>query len=117
MKRAEEDGRAKLVSVFISNLSCRIPRSALWEAFNSYGKVMDVFIKFTSFKPFTFGFVRYQSVEECERAISEANLRWMDWRVIGVKKADVGWSDRKIRSSWSRSLFKNSEVQLRLKRY
>lgn len=79
--------------MFVCNLSCRIPRRDLWEAFNSYGKVKDVFIKYTRLKSYTFAFVQYKSEEECTKVVEEGNNR--KCRFIAVKIASYGWKSRK----------------------
>ncbi|XVF06595.1 hypothetical protein REPUB_Repub06bG0062500 [Reevesia pubescens] len=84
------DWRSSLHSVFVENLSSRISRGALWEAFNTYGRVVDVFIP-KSFpgrdRSFTFAFVRFKLESEAMKAIKEGNKRMMGGRIIGVSKA------------------------------
>ncbi|XVF04128.1 hypothetical protein REPUB_Repub05bG0055400 [Reevesia pubescens] len=85
------DWRSKFFSVFVSNLSRRVPRSALWEAFSLYGKVADVFIQ-TNIKPgkdssSTYAFIRFFSQEDAAKAIRLGNRRLIDGRLIFVKVA------------------------------
>ncbi|XVE88637.1 hypothetical protein DITRI_Ditri19aG0085500 [Diplodiscus trichospermus] len=70
------DWRAKLFTVFISNLSRRVSNRALWEAFNSYGKYYEMM-----------------------NAIKMGNKRKIDGRFIFVKKANYGWVERRRRGS------------------
>ncbi|XVF46754.1 hypothetical protein PTKIN_Ptkin03bG0053800 [Pterospermum kingtungense] len=81
--------------MFVSNLSRRVSRNALWKAFESYGSVADVFILDHSKRPFCFAFVRYRSVEECRRAVRDGNGRWIDGRLILIKEASYGWKERR----------------------
>ncbi|XVF77527.1 hypothetical protein PTKIN_Ptkin14bG0051800 [Pterospermum kingtungense] len=69
-------------------------RSALWEAFEAYGRVADVFISFRSKRPFCFAFVSYRSVDECRRAVRGGNGRRNDESVVMVKEASFGWKER-----------------------
>ncbi|XVF83769.1 hypothetical protein PTKIN_Ptkin16aG0519200 [Pterospermum kingtungense] len=64
---------ASLPTVFVNNLSKRVSKRALWEVFNHYGTVMDVFVKFHSRKPFTFAFIRFKLESDCQRAVVEVN--------------------------------------------
>ncbi|XVE50486.1 hypothetical protein DITRI_Ditri01bG0166100 [Diplodiscus trichospermus] len=70
------DWRAILFSVFIDNLSRRVSRGALWEAFSEYGRVVDVFISFYGgghgVKETIFAFVRYKHKSELTKAIKPA---------------------------------------------
>ncbi|XVF57147.1 hypothetical protein PTKIN_Ptkin06aG0180600 [Pterospermum kingtungense] len=84
----------KLYTVFVNNLSRRVTRSALWEAFEAYGRVADMFISFHSKRPFCFAFVRYRSVDECIRVVRGGNRRRIDGQVIMVKEASFGWKER-----------------------
>ncbi|XVF60748.1 hypothetical protein PTKIN_Ptkin08bG0073300 [Pterospermum kingtungense] len=97
-----DEWRGGLPTVFINNLNRRVSKSALWEAFNQYGVVMDVFISFRSKKPFTFAFVRYKSESECRRAVAAGNQRIIDNRIISVRRAQYRWSNRKNMSRVSR---------------
>ncbi|XVF82041.1 hypothetical protein PTKIN_Ptkin16aG0011200 [Pterospermum kingtungense] len=56
---------------------------------------MDIFIGFRSKKPFTFAFVRYRSESECGRAVVVGNQRIIDGRIISVRRAQYGRSNRK----------------------
>ncbi|XVE59553.1 hypothetical protein DITRI_Ditri05aG0055200 [Diplodiscus trichospermus] len=93
------DRRSNLHTVFVNNLSRRVSRSALWEAFSTYGRVTDVFINFRSRKPFTFAFVRYRLEEECKSTIKEGNNRRVDGIFILVKRATFGWKERRASKS------------------
>ncbi|XVE63687.1 hypothetical protein DITRI_Ditri07aG0039900 [Diplodiscus trichospermus] len=95
-----EDWRANLFSIFVDSLSRRVSKVALWEAFNNYGRVMDVyihsFVKGNREKETTFAFVRYKFEAEMIRVIEGGNNRGIDgWHII-VKEASYGWSERKI---------------------
>ncbi|XVF28223.1 hypothetical protein REPUB_Repub15cG0011000 [Reevesia pubescens] len=85
------DWRSKFFSVFVTNLSRRVSRRALWEAFSHYGKVADVFIQ-ANIKPgkdssFTYAFIRFFSQEDAAKAIRLGNRRLIDGRLIFIKVA------------------------------
>ncbi|KAK8498299.1 hypothetical protein V6N11_061733 [Hibiscus sabdariffa] len=65
------------VAVFVNFVSKRIHPSTLKEAFEVYGKVIDVFIAFNSVKRrgmrSTFAFVRFSNPKEAMNAIKGAN--------------------------------------------
>ncbi|XVF36337.1 hypothetical protein REPUB_Repub19eG0049700 [Reevesia pubescens] len=90
--------RSNLFSVFVDNLSCRVSKNALWEAFCQYGKVVDVYISFASkygkARSYTFAFVRYKFEHEALAAIEEGNRRMIDGRCIVVKKAESDASSK-----------------------
>ncbi|XVF88724.1 hypothetical protein PTKIN_Ptkin19aG0073700 [Pterospermum kingtungense] len=90
------DWRANLHTVWVNNLSRRVSKGSLWEAFNGYGRVVDVFINYHSRKPYTYAFVRYIYEEECRRAVQEGNRRRIDGRLISIKIAAFGWKERRI---------------------
>ncbi|XVF28469.1 hypothetical protein REPUB_Repub15cG0032000 [Reevesia pubescens] len=98
---AVERWRSGLFSVFVQNVSRRISKSSLWEAFNSYGNVLDVYISFYDKmgKPrsVTFAFVRFKLESESQKAIEEGNNRLMDGRAIRVSMAKYK------RRLWSRT--------------
>ncbi|XVF82531.1 hypothetical protein PTKIN_Ptkin16aG0057100 [Pterospermum kingtungense] len=94
-KSSHGDWRDHLYTAFVDNLSKRVSRRALWEAFNIYGRVEDVFISFRNAKPTTFAFVRYKHEVEMRKAIELGNYRRIDGRCISVKKANFGWRDRR----------------------
>ncbi|XVE93639.1 hypothetical protein REPUB_Repub01dG0211300 [Reevesia pubescens] len=89
--------RSNLHTVFVDNLSWRVPKGALWEAFNNYGKVLDVYIPTTNRvkvnRASSFAFVRYESESEMQRVIDRGNCRRIDGRLILVKKALTNWKD------------------------
>ena len=43
-KDAKYDWRSNLHSAFVDNLSLRVSKGALWDAFCEYGRVVDVYI-------------------------------------------------------------------------
>ncbi|XVF50690.1 hypothetical protein PTKIN_Ptkin04bG0122600 [Pterospermum kingtungense] len=85
-QQQRSDWRANLFTVFFNNLSRRVSRNALWEAFEAYGRVVDIFILDHSKRPFCFAFVRYRSVEECRRVVRDGNGRRIDGMLILVKE-------------------------------
>ncbi|XVF79834.1 hypothetical protein PTKIN_Ptkin15bG0021600 [Pterospermum kingtungense] len=99
---SDNDWRRNLFIVYVSNISTRIQKSTLWQAFNSYGMVMNVFIKHKEAIATTFGFVRYKTIEECRRAIEMENNSKVDEKFLKVKMAEYGWSNR--RSTWKQEL-------------
>ena len=90
-------------------------RGALWEAFSTYGKVIDVFISFqnrrTKNRAATFAFVRYKNEYELSKAIEFGNNRRIDGRHIKVKKASYGWNERSTKAGSQESVSKVSESQ------
>ncbi|XVE86036.1 hypothetical protein DITRI_Ditri18aG0004100 [Diplodiscus trichospermus] len=97
-KSSSKDWRDNLFTVFVDNISCRVPKSAVWEVFDLYGKVVDVFIgvpkSWRRQKRITYAFVRYKTLSEMQKAVQEGNNRLIDGRYIWVKKASFGWKDR-----------------------
>ncbi|MED6191981.1 hypothetical protein PIB30_005799 [Stylosanthes scabra] len=67
-------------SVFVDNLPLDTTTQWLWKAFNSTGKVVDVYLsrKFRARNPLRFAFVRYRSREEVARTIEQLN-GWIIW--------------------------------------
>ncbi|XVE78855.1 hypothetical protein DITRI_Ditri14bG0011600 [Diplodiscus trichospermus] len=94
------DCRANLFSIFVDNLSHRVSKRALWEAFGEYGRVMDVYTP-SSFrgsraKKTTFACVRYKFRSEMLKAIRFENKRRIDgWR-IRMKQTSYGGKDRRF---------------------
>ncbi|KAK8478146.1 hypothetical protein V6N11_059511, partial [Hibiscus sabdariffa] len=64
-------------TVFVDNLSRRVPRGAIWELFNHYRKVFQVFISMVNkklrYQDSTFAFVRFVNEEGMLRAIEKMN--------------------------------------------
>ncbi|XVF66820.1 hypothetical protein PTKIN_Ptkin10aG0068400 [Pterospermum kingtungense] len=89
-KRVECDWRANFHSVFISNLSRRVSKQSLWEAFNACGRVVDVYINFHSQNQHTFAFVIYKWEEDSRNVIVEGNNKVIDALSIRVKKVFSG---------------------------
>ncbi|KAE8723356.1 MORC family CW-type zinc finger protein 3 isoform 2 [Hibiscus syriacus] len=75
-------------TVFVDNLSKRVPRSVLREYFNHYGQVVRIFIprflEKPKYKSSTFAFVQYAGEEGRKKAIQYANGTWIDGRRINV---------------------------------
>ncbi|KAL4386551.1 hypothetical protein GQ457_09G024140 [Hibiscus cannabinus] len=76
------------VSVFINHVSKRIQTATLKEAFEEYGKVLDVYIAYHNPRRAkmrsTFAFVRFSNVWEAMNAVEMANNRKMDGFTIKV---------------------------------
>ncbi|KAL4309565.1 hypothetical protein GQ457_01G031530 [Hibiscus cannabinus] len=70
------------VSVFVNFVSKRIHPKTLREAFEAYGRIVDVFIAYNNAKRLgmrsTFAFVRFTSFKEALLAVEKANNRIMD---------------------------------------
>ena len=82
----------------MGNLSKRVSKSVLWEAFLEYGKVVDIFIpryRNDTSKSNTFAFVRYKFELEMKKTIEHGNNRKVDGWYIRVNKASFGWKDRR----------------------
>ncbi|XVF31576.1 hypothetical protein REPUB_Repub17cG0002600 [Reevesia pubescens] len=107
------DWRSSLSSVFVANLSKRVSKEALWEAFGMYGRVLDVYIsrfdKEGKIRNVTFAFVRYKFDNEAEKVIEEGNNRKIDGRFIKVQKAEKG-RNRNVVSSSGRTERKSEGV-------
>ncbi|XVF77530.1 hypothetical protein PTKIN_Ptkin14bG0052100 [Pterospermum kingtungense] len=109
--RGAKDWRDSLFTVFIDRLSIRVSRSILWELFNHYGKVVDVFLpsKYShQFKRIRFTFVRYKLEAEMHRAIQMANGTVVDGFCVTVKKASIGWGERSRYGSFRDHIKKKS---------
>ncbi|XVE72809.1 hypothetical protein DITRI_Ditri11bG0068500 [Diplodiscus trichospermus] len=82
-----------MFSVLVDNLSVRVPKSALWEVFNVYGTVVDVYINSPKSwrlrRGITFTFIRYRTSSKMQRG----NNKLIDGWQIRVKKASYGWKD------------------------
>ncbi|XVE78381.1 hypothetical protein DITRI_Ditri13aG0140400 [Diplodiscus trichospermus] len=95
--RSSKNWRENLFSVFVDNLSVRVPQSALWEVFNVCETVVDVYIDLPKSWHFhrgtTFAFVRYRTSSEMQRAVQNGNNRLIDGWQIQVKNASYGWND------------------------
>ncbi|KAL4367770.1 hypothetical protein GQ457_05G017650 [Hibiscus cannabinus] len=78
----EMKSRREGISIFVENVSKRIHHTALKEAFEVYGEVLDVYVAYNNLKRIhrrtTFAFVRFKGMESAWRAISEGNGRVMD---------------------------------------
>ncbi|XVE85981.1 hypothetical protein DITRI_Ditri17bG0135600 [Diplodiscus trichospermus] len=88
-----DDWKAQLFTIFVDKLSKRVSRRALWEAFNDYGRVMDIFIPVTANggrKFTTFAFVRYKTEAKMWNAIKARNNRRIDGLNTIVKRAIFG---------------------------
>ncbi|KAK9042894.1 hypothetical protein V6N11_071248 [Hibiscus sabdariffa] len=76
-------------TVFVENVSKRIHVSALKEAFQCYGQVVDVYIAYRNKKHLrdltTFSFVRFKSIEDADCAARSGDKRKMDGFRIKVK--------------------------------
>lgn len=91
------DWRLSLHTAFIGNLSYKVSKGDLWEAFDAYGKVRDIYIplKLGFRRNFTFAFVRYREEREMDRAISMGNGKMINGRNITITKVNYGWSQRR----------------------
>ncbi|KAK9015746.1 hypothetical protein V6N11_006840 [Hibiscus sabdariffa] len=76
------------VAIFVDFVSKRIHPTALEEAFEEYGRVLDVYVAYNNLrrlkKNYTFAFVRFCSLEEALKAVELANNRRMDGFFIKV---------------------------------
>ena len=108
------DWRSNLYSAFVDNLSLRVSKGALWDAFCDYGKVVDVHIprfpKRQNNKGTTFAFVRYKFESELLKAIEGGNNRRIDGWHIRVKKAIFNWKERSSPQKLQRWEEKNGEA-------
>ncbi|KAL4273543.1 hypothetical protein GQ457_13G005570 [Hibiscus cannabinus] len=67
-------GESGIVTVFVSNLPPRFHWKGLWETFAHHGEVVDAFIPLKKSKDGKrFGFVRFSSRADAQRAISRLN--------------------------------------------
>ncbi|XVE80580.1 hypothetical protein DITRI_Ditri14bG0150900 [Diplodiscus trichospermus] len=76
-----------------------VSKSALWEVFEVYGRVVDVYIgsskDWRRERGITFAFVRYKTSSEMLTVIHSGNNRLVDGWHLRVKKAIFGWKDRR----------------------
>ncbi|KAK8510658.1 hypothetical protein V6N12_055585 [Hibiscus sabdariffa] len=90
------------VSVFVDNVSKRIHQKALWEAFQVYGSVVDVYIALRNQKrknkAATFAFVRFKSDREAAMVIERGNGRIMDGFKIVVRAAKENHRSSPVRA-------------------
>ncbi|XVF78709.1 hypothetical protein PTKIN_Ptkin14bG0157400 [Pterospermum kingtungense] len=96
--RSVRDWRANLFTVFIGQLSIRVSKQELWEVFNRFGRVVDVFIpsgKKRVWSSVSYAFVRYKTEREIRKAVQLGDGRLLDGRSIIVKKASFGWNARR----------------------
>ncbi|OMO98831.1 reverse transcriptase [Corchorus capsularis] len=85
--------RLSLHAVYVSNLSNKVSKKAIWEIFNDFGVVVDAFLSNRKQNGSScFAFVRYRFKEESVRAVELGNGRRVDGRQISVRKD----TDRKI---------------------
>ncbi|XVF87533.1 hypothetical protein PTKIN_Ptkin18bG0127900 [Pterospermum kingtungense] len=102
----ESDWRNNLFTIFVERLSKRVSRKALWELFELFKRVVDVFIPRGMRNPIsstTFAFIRYRMEIEMFNVIRIWNNRRIDGWVVSVKKVDYGWKERKMVSSVNES--------------
>ncbi|KAK1567360.1 hypothetical protein Q3G72_011288 [Acer saccharum] len=68
----------------------------LWEGFKPFGKVRDVFIASKkSTRRCSFGFIRFESMEEAIKVVSMVNGMYVHGWPISAKVASIGWSSRR----------------------
>ncbi|KAK8665826.1 hypothetical protein V6N13_005984 [Hibiscus sabdariffa] len=91
------------VAVFVNFVSKRIHPSTPKDAFETYGKVIDVFIAINNIKRrdmrSTFAFVSFSNLKEAMNAINGANNRKIDGFDIKVI-LDTNVSDRQSFDAW-----------------
>ncbi|KAH7857726.1 hypothetical protein Vadar_015927 [Vaccinium darrowii] len=99
------------ITIYVDNLSDDMDTEWLGQIFSKYGRVVDVFIPFKRSKNFRskFGFVRFNTVVEAEKAIADLDgisirdkkmlVKMATFKVIqnqgGMKKHDTGKVDAK----------------------
>ncbi|OMO94154.1 hypothetical protein COLO4_16499 [Corchorus olitorius] len=104
------DWRSSLFSVFISNLSRRVSRLLLWDAFMDYGRVADVFIQRRSRQigSTTFAFVRYWNEKDALLALENANQGYLEGVRIRTHEAiDTRRQGRGERGKAHMAVYKN----------
>ncbi|XVF04629.1 hypothetical protein REPUB_Repub05bG0100800 [Reevesia pubescens] len=111
---AKEDWRSRLFIVFVDNLSFRVTKSALWETFNTYGKVYDLYIpvngSFRKGMATNFTFIRCFYEDEMWKAIEGGNNRKIDGRFITVRKATTSWKEINLYQKNKCSMFWSGTV-------
>ncbi|XVF38056.1 hypothetical protein REPUB_Repub20aG0064800 [Reevesia pubescens] len=111
-QRVLDDWKSKLYMVFMDNINCRVSKQALWEVFDIYGKVQDIFLpstnKLRNGKVVAYVFVGYNFHHKMVKAIEVRNNGKINGRVISVKKANIWWKDRK-KANHKPSTFKGSK--------
>ncbi|OMP14140.1 hypothetical protein COLO4_00259 [Corchorus olitorius] len=85
------DWRSNLYSIFVTSLSHRVTRNALWDAFSDYGHLADVFIHRGGERKgrTTFAFVRYWREKDAFSALQKADSRYLEGVRIKVYKAKL----------------------------
>lgn len=84
--------KKEMVTLFIDNIPDDRDQQWLCNIFNKYGVVRDAFIpnKKSKHSGNRFGFVRFASKEEAERAITRLNGIWIGYERLLVKEASFG---------------------------
>ncbi|KAE8677198.1 hypothetical protein F3Y22_tig00111542pilonHSYRG00126 [Hibiscus syriacus] len=74
------------VSVFVDNVSKRVPQMALKELFQSYRAVLDTYIAYSNLKrktmKTTFAFVRFRNWDEAKRDVKSGYGRQIDGHIL-----------------------------------
>ncbi|KAL7197801.1 hypothetical protein ACSBR2_020342 [Camellia fascicularis] len=91
-------GRDRWITVFVDNLPDSIDPKGLFNLFNNFGVVRDVFIpnKRRRISSTRFGFVRYDCRVAANVAIQRANGLWVEDRALKVKEADFNSDQRRV---------------------
>ncbi|KAK2638531.1 hypothetical protein Ddye_026326 [Dipteronia dyeriana] len=94
--RGRKDFRKGLFSIFIDNLNPCVDLKGLWDFLKSFGKVRDVFLSSKMHHRRSFGFVRFESLDEASEVSKMVNgMLVYDWR-ISAKVASYGWERKKF---------------------
>ncbi|OMO61735.1 hypothetical protein COLO4_33347 [Corchorus olitorius] len=103
-----------LHTTFVSNISTRISRKDIWDLFNDYGGVVDVFVPSRRRNSSSiFAFVRYCYEEKRIKAVTLANRRRVDGRFLMVRKATVRKVDRDPADDFGRRRFQSQSYRRR----
>ncbi|GMI90346.1 hypothetical protein HRI_002703900 [Hibiscus trionum] len=83
--RRYEGNRRQSWTIFVGNLSKQIHWKGVWQVFNRYGQVVDVFVPTKRVRDGSrFGFVRMAIERDAKRAIEHLHRRWIYGGRIGV---------------------------------
>ncbi|OMO54979.1 hypothetical protein COLO4_36277 [Corchorus olitorius] len=93
------DWRSMLHSVFVGNISRNVKKKDLWDWFNRFGRVVDVYIpksaRLRAGESSAFAFVRYKLERDAHRAIEVGNGSLFGNRRVVVSLAKYSWRNRK----------------------
>lgn len=79
--------RRRLFSVYVGHLPCDITKKELVQLFSEVGSVQDIHLQPAKERGFTYGFIRFCTLDECRDAVSMLHGRLLGNRTITVEYA------------------------------